>query len=309
MEDSSESRRQIGAGARLRKGALGAAAGCAIATALIFISTSESVAAAPQRIVSTNLCADEYVFRLVDRRHIAALSFEAGDRHPVVSTIADEVGGIAQIRPSAETVLSLHPDLVVMFAGTLPRLRAALDELQVPVLELPYADSLAAIRATTRMLGQALGAPERAQALLARMDAQLAAARRVAAGQSVRTLIYEPNGYATTGPVTEELMAAAGLRDAAPVYALTRLGRIPVEEVIAAAPQLLVFSGQQAVIDARANLVLHHPALAALDGRTYMTWNPLLPLLCAGPWSADAAPLLAALGAKARALAPVGAHP
>src|SRR6185437_13846808 len=237
MEDSSESRRQIGAGARLRKGALGAATGWAVATALIFISTSGSVAATPQRIVSTNLCADEYVFRLVDRRHIAALSFEAGDRHPVVSTIADEVGGIAQIRPSAETVLSLHPDLVVMFAGTLPRLRAALDELHLPVLELPYADSLAAIRATTRMLGQG-------------MDAQLAAARRVAAGQSVRTLIYEPNGYATTGPVTEEVMAAAGLRDAAPVYALTRLGRIPVEEVIAAAPQLLVFSGQQAVTDA-----------------------------------------------------------
>jgi len=63
-------------------------------------------AAAPLRVVSTFLCTDEYVFRLVPRGHIAALSFEAGDRNPVVSTISDRVGGIALIRPSAETVLN-----------------------------------------------------------------------------------------------------------------------------------------------------------------------------------------------------------
>src|SRR5271165_1339945 len=61
--------------------------------------------AAPQRVVSTFLCTDEYVFRLLPRARIAALSFEAGDRRPVVSTIADRVAGIAMIRPSAETVL------------------------------------------------------------------------------------------------------------------------------------------------------------------------------------------------------------
>ena len=271
--------------------------------ALLFFYASGSVAAPPQRVVSTNLCADEYVFRLVDRGHIAALSFEAGDRHPVVSTIADEVGGIAQIRPSAETVLNYRPDLVVMFAGTLPKLRAALDDLHVPVLEVPYDDSLAAIRATTRRLGAALGAPEKADLLLAQMDDRLARARHVAPAKPVRTLIYEPNGYAASGPVTQELMAVAGLADAAPAYALTRSGRIPVEEVIAAAPDLLIYSGHQETADARANLVQHHPALAALDGRTYATWNPLLPLLCAGPWSADAAPVLAALGQKARMLA------
>src|SRR5581483_4294947 len=69
--------------------------------------------AAPQRIVSTFLCTDEYLLRLVPRSRIAALSFEAGDRKPVVSTIADKVGGIPQIRPSTETVLNLSPDLVV----------------------------------------------------------------------------------------------------------------------------------------------------------------------------------------------------
>src|SRR5512137_1121104 len=66
--------------------------------ALVLGTTAASVAA-PSRVVSTFLCTDEYVFRLVPRAHIAALSFEAGDRHPVVSTIVDRVRGIAQIRP------------------------------------------------------------------------------------------------------------------------------------------------------------------------------------------------------------------
>jgi len=306
---SPDGRRQIGAARHLRKRAGVTLACLAACAALIFFCTSASVAAPPQRVVSTNLCADEYVFRLVDRRHIAALSFEAGDRHPVVSTIADKVGGIPQVRPSAETVLSYRPDLVVMFAGTLPRLRAALDDLHVPVLEVPYDDSLGAIRKTTRRLGAALGAPARAEALLTQMGATLARARRLAPRPPVRTLIYEPNGYAAGGPVAQELMGWAGLADAAPGYALTRSGRIPVEEVIAAAPQLLIYSGQEATADARANLVLHHPALAALGGRTYTAWNSLVPLLCAGPWSADAAPVLAALGQKARALAPAPARP
>ncbi len=265
-----------------------------------------AAAAAPQRVVSTNLCADEYVFRLVPRDHIAALSFEAGDRHPVVSTIADKVAGIAQIRPSTETVLALRPDLVVTFAGTFAKLSANLRALGVPVLEVPYDTSLDGVRRTTRRLGAALGARDAAQAMLRQMDATLARARALAARPSVRTLIYEPNGYATTGPVTEELMALAGLSDAAPGYSLTRSGRIPVEAVVAAAPELLIFSGQRQAPQSRADQVLHHPALAALDGRTATAWDPLVPLLCAGPWSAQAAVRFAQMGRKARLLARSG---
>jgi iron complex transport system substrate-binding protein len=210
-------------------------------------------------VVSTFLCTDEYVFRLVPRARIAALSFEAGDRHPVVSTIADKVGGIAQIRPSTETILNLHPDLVVMYENTMPRVHANLVALGVPVLDVPWANSVADIRKTTLVLGEKLGARKEAAALLAQMDAKLAAVRAAAAHPAVRTLLYEPNGYATTGGVTEELMNVAGLVDAAPGLYPTRSGTIPVESVIAAAPELLIFSGQRGDADSHATLVPHWP--------------------------------------------------
>jgi iron complex transport system substrate-binding protein len=252
------------------------------------------------RVVSTNLCGDEYVFRLLPRARLAALSFEAGDRNPVVSTIADKVGGIVLIRPSTEAVLSLHPDLVVMQAGALEKLHANLAALGVPVLALPYDSSIADIRRTTAMLGERLGAAGRAAQLLRAMEATLAQARAEAPRPPVRTLIYEPNGYASSGGLTEALMGAAGLTNAAPGFTATRTGTIPVEAVIAAAPELLILSGERATMDARANLVLHHPALATLT-HTYTAWAPLLPTLCAGPWSAEAALTLADLGQKARA--------
>src|SRR5579871_5174781 len=276
--------------------------GFTIACALLFFCTSATVAA-PQHVVSTFLCTDEYVFRLVPRAHIAALSFEAGDRHPVVSTVADKVSGITQIHPSTETVLDLHPDLVVMYQDTMPRLHANLLALGVPVLDVPWANSVADIRKTTMMLGDKFGARKQAQAMLAEMDAKLAEIHSAAPRPAVRALLYEPNGYAATDPVTQELMRVAGLVDAAPGLRPTRSGTIPVEAVIAAAPELLILSGERGAEDSHAVLVQHHPALASLAGRTYSAWASLLPLSCPGPWSAEGAQTFSDLGRKARALA------
>jgi iron complex transport system substrate-binding protein len=272
--------------------------------ALLCMLSTGDARAAPERIVSTFLCTDEYVFRLVPRAHIAALSFEAGDRHPIVSTIADRVGGIVQIHPTTETVLNLHPDLVVMYENTMPRLHANLAALGVPVLDVRWDNSVADIRKTTLLLGARLGAKAKAAALLDAMDAKLAAARAAAQRPAVRALLYEPSGYASLGGITDEMMTIAGLVNAAPGMHPTRAGTVPVETVIAAQPELLVFSGQSGrPPDSHATLVQHHPAFAALDRRTYSAWASLVPLACPGPWSADAAVTFAGLGAKARVLA------
>ena len=258
---------------------------------------------APLRVVSTFLCTDEYVYRLVPRARIAALSFEALDRRPVVSTIADGARGIRTIRPSTETVLSLKPDLVVMYAGTNPRLHANLKKLGIAILDVPWANTLAQVRSVTTLLGDKLGAPDKARALLADMDQKIAAARAAAPRPVVGTILYEPNGYASMGGITDELMALSGLRNVAPPGMLTRTGTLPVEVVIATAPELLILGGEARVGSSRAYAILHHPALVALKGRTTMEFAILTPLLCPGPWSLDAAKTFGDLGRKARALA------
>lgn len=273
-----------------------------MAGALLFGTRAD--AAAPQRVVSTFLCTDEYVFRMVPRAHIAALSFEAGDRNPVVSTIADKVSGIHQIRPSTETVLDLKPDLVVMYAGTNPRLHENLHAMGVAVLDVPWANSLADIRDVTKLLGAKLNAMPIALQMLRAMDATIARAKAMAAKPAVRALIYEPNGYSTGGStVTEAMMALGGLIDAAPGLKPTRLGTIPVEAVVASAPEVMILAGHPGARRSRADLILHHPAFRALP-HTHVEWASTNALLCPGPWSAEAAVTFAELGRKTRALAP-----
>lgn len=255
---------------------------------------------APKRVVSTFLCTDEYVFRLVPRENIVALSFEAVDRQPVVSTIADAAAGMRVIRPDTETVLALKPDLVVMYAGVNPRLRSNLERLKIPVLEVPWANTLDDVRAVTRMLGARLGAEAKAETLLTEMDAKLAAARARAPSPAVTTILYQPNGYIGSGAYTGEIMTVAGLRDVAPRALTTPAGMLPVEAVIQTAPELLILGGQAAHGDARAYQILRHPALRALDGKTLRRFADLTPLLCPGPWSADAAPTFGRLARDAR---------
>ncbi len=257
--------------------------------------------AAPKRVVSTFLCTDEYVFRLLPRERIAALSYEATDRHPVVSTVADKAKGIPVIHPDTETVLALHPDLVVMYAGVNRRLRDNLKRQGIAVLDVPWADSIADIRKVTTMLGAAFGARDKAAAMLATMDRDLAAARARAPHPPVRTIFYQPNGYAQTSGYAKDIMSVAGLEDVAPAsLASNGTGTLPVETVVKLAPELLVLGGEEKSGSARAYQILHHPAFAALKGRTLARHAVLTELMCPGPWSTGAAGTFADMALAAR---------
>jgi iron complex transport system substrate-binding protein len=273
---------------------------CAIAAAL-WLAPVAAAHAAPQRVVSVSVCTDEYLFRLVPRQRIAALSFLAGDRHPVVSTIVDKVRGIRLIRQTAEEVLALKPDAVMMDQGSQPRVRATLNEAGIPIIDAPWVNDIAGVRKVTRHLATALGVPEAGEKLLAEMDARLAAARASAPQPKVRALIYEPNGYTVTSGIADAIMHEAGLVNAAFGMRITRQSTIPVEAVVAAAPELLILGAEAGQSHSRARQVQLHPALAALKGRTHAVWLSTTPLLCPGPWSALAADDFARAAREARA--------
>ena len=273
---------------------------CAALT-LAFGAPRTLAAGPPRRIVSAFLCTDEYVFRLVPRTRIAALSYLAADTHPVVSTIAGQVAGIPLVRASAEEIMSLRPDLVVTYENTNLHLLAQLRAAGIPLLEIPWAQSLTDVRRITLMLGDRLNAREHASAMLATMDANLAMARSNAVKPPVRTLIYEPNGYLTAGGVSDAVLLAGGLQSIAPSMHVTRAGTLPVEALLAAPPDILILNDSPEAAPARANLLLRHPALSAL--KSMAVHLSLTPLLCPGPWSAAIAPKFAQLGHQARSLA------
>ena len=158
-------------------------------------------------IVSLDYCADQFVLGLADRERILALSPDAGKDF---SYLRDEAAGLPTVRPRAEDVLALEPDLVVRNYGGGPRAAAFFERAGVPVLQIDYAPDIDTVRDRIREAAAVLEVPDRGEALIAEMDVRLARAR--AAAPDADTLYLAPSGVAAgSGTFVDHLIAAAGL--------------------------------------------------------------------------------------------------
>jgi iron complex transport system substrate-binding protein len=255
----------------------------AAAAATLILSTA--ALAAPQRVVSLNLCADQFLVLLLPPERIAALSPLADD--PTLSAVATEARHLPRVRPSAEAVLPLAPDLAV--AGPWGGAGAAetLARRGVPVLRLGLADDFAAITDQLLRLGEALGERARAEAIAAGMAAALASLPPPPA-EKPRALLWQARGFAPgQGTLAAAVLAAAGFANAAP---FSGYGYVPLERLLADPPALLVTAppGGPASLS---TAVTHHPAIAAAGIRRAAI-DPAW-LACGSPYTVRAAAVLA----------------
>lgn len=250
----------------------------AIAAALVsvgFALAATQADAAPRRVVSLNLCADQLLLALADRSQIAALSALARD--PGASAAAEIAQGLPQTRGTAEEALALAPDLVLL--GPLDRLGTgrvlAARGVRVERLALPA--SLAEAQALVRQTAALLGHPERGEALARQLDIP-----PPQEGRAPSALPYERRGYAS-GPqsILGELIGRAGFHHAGPGAGLGDF--VSLETVVARRPEVLIVgSGTTGAADQGAAL-LAHPALARLYPAERRILVPDALTVCPGP--------------------------
>lgn len=161
----------------------------------------------PQRIVSLDYCADQYVLALADRDQIAALSTESQDDFSYLSELAV---GIPQVLPRAELVLALKPDLIIRSFGGGPQANALFDRAGIPVVQLGWTNDFDALTDELKRISEELGAPERGQQLADDFDQRLAAIQ--SSPQVKRALYMTPGGVTSgTGSLIDQMFIAAGL--------------------------------------------------------------------------------------------------
>jgi iron complex transport system substrate-binding protein len=161
------------------------------------------------RIVSLDYCADQFVLGLADRERILALSPDATKDF---SYLRAEAAGLPTVRPRAEDVLALDPDLVVRNYGGGPRAQAFFERAGVPVLQIDFAPDIEAVRDRIRQAAAALDVVGRGEELVVDMDARLARARAAASGADA--LYLAPSGVAAgSGTFVGKLIAEAGLEN------------------------------------------------------------------------------------------------
>jgi len=229
------------------------------AALLLCLGAAAASADAPKRVVSANLCADRLILELVDRDRIVSLSKFATD--PSVSTVADQVRDLPLNHADAEEIAAMHPDLVVFGQYTQKAASDMLRTLGYPVYMLPHPRDLAAMRKTIRDLAARLGVPERGEAMVERIDAGLSAFKP---HRPARAAFYASGGW-TSGKLSmaEDLLSRLGAVNIASEAGIGSSGPLPLEQLIAAGPDLVIVETMgEAEPTALATQLLQHPALS-----------------------------------------------
>jgi len=189
----------------------------------------------PKRIVSLDYCADQYVLKLVDKSRILALSPDAGRDF---SYMREEAKGVRQVRPVAEDVLALKPDLVVRAYGGGANAAAFFRRAGIPVLTVGWADTLAEIKAAIGDAAKGLDAVQRGQDVVADINARLAALQR---HDKAHASLYMTPAGVTSGPgsLVHEILIAAGLDN---FQSKPGWHPIPLERIAIDTPDMVVAS-------------------------------------------------------------------
>ncbi|MCZ6720171.1 MAG: ABC transporter substrate-binding protein [Proteobacteria bacterium] len=265
------------------------------------IATAPALAAEearPERIVSLNLCTDQLLIALAEPGRIAALSHLSRD--PDISYYAEAARAFPSVPPDAHAVMRHEPDLVLAMQHSARNTVALLERLGYRVLDLPVAERLADVGAQIRALARALGEVARGEALIAEMEAALAALDPQPSTNQPTAIVYQANGFTIGAPsLVDDLLAAAGFHNLARDLRLTRQGRLPLEALIYADPDLLIIEEARVGSPSLADQLLRHPVLERARPRSTVRVSADL-WTCGGPFSVEASRRLAAL----RALAP-----
>jgi iron complex transport system substrate-binding protein len=230
-----------------------------LALALAFPAT----AAAPRHIVSLNLCADQYLLALADAQQIGGLTRLSHMKS--MSPVAATAARFPTAGSSAEALLAAQPDLLLIgWSGQAdPALRAG---LRTRTLVLPPANNYPEIVAQVRLVAAAVGHPERGEALVRRMDAELAAIPRAGRGRVAAD--YQRRGYLSgADTLMNDMMSRVGLVNLTTKLRLPVLANLSLEQFVAHRPDFLI-SGGRAPHDL-GGFMLAHPAIKAIP-RLYL---------------------------------------
>ncbi len=237
----------------------------------------------PRRIVSLNLCADQFLLSFVGEERIAALSPNAGD--PAMSHHWERARRLPAISGSAEEVLALEPDLVLAgpFAGA--EAKTFLRSAGVRVVELPVPETLDDVAHEIRAFGALVGEAQRAQNEAERFEVEV---RRIAAAahrERPLGLYVQRRGIVTGhGTLIDDVMRSAGLDNVIESFGFAQLD---LEHLVTLSPDLIVLDGMPSDADQGAAMLLH-PALAERFAEVPRVVLSVPLLVCPGPWTVDA---------------------
>ncbi len=199
-----------------------------------------SDAGTPQRIMSLNPCIDAILVAVADPSQIVSISHYSHD--PAASSLPI---ALARRFPAnyetAEEVIAARPGLVLLGAHVAPATQRAIAGVGVRIESVGVPASIAESREQVMQIARAVGHEARGAALVARIDAALAAAAPPPGARPIPALIRMGGGLVPgEGTLAAELLDRTGFRNMSAYYGLAMWDILPLEPMIARPPAVLL---------------------------------------------------------------------
>jgi iron complex transport system substrate-binding protein len=234
------------------------------------------------RVVSLNPCLDVILVHVAERAQIAALSHYSRDAQS--SSIAAVAATLPFTYESAEEIIALRPDLVLVSGQAGLATRRALARLSIEVATYGLPNTIEESLAQITDVATRVGASARGAALVARIRSALAEAVRGNVRRPIQALVFQAGGLvAGRGTIIDEAMNLTGFENVAERYGVQQWGIAPLELLLADPPELLLSSRPAPGAPSGAERVLGHPALARIAPHMARADFPQPCLNCAGP--------------------------
>jgi iron complex transport system substrate-binding protein len=257
----------------------------------------------PHRIVSLNLCTDELVLRLADRRNISSVTWQARDRDN--SNVADLARDVPINHGLAEQVLPLNPDLVLAGIYTTRATVALLKRAGIRVVDSDVPRSFDDVRQQYREIAALLDEKERGEQIIAEMDGNLAKLERDRPLVAPTAIVLHGDHYTYgRGSIIDVVMARAGLDNMAVRLGIGEFGQVPLEVMAMNPVDVLILSSLRDGPPALATELLRHPVLSRLSDHTRVVVVPNRLWNCSGPALVEAVERLMRVAKEVRGKVP-----
>jgi iron complex transport system substrate-binding protein len=237
---------------------LGIASGCKPSPPLA------SEPAKPARVASLSLATDEILADLVPVERVVGVTSLADD--PEISNVAGHYPAqISRLRDlDVERIIALAPDLVCVAPYNTADALRLLERSGLALYRNEALEGIDAIEAGVRRLGERVGEPERARALVASLQARR---RRLAdrlrdLPHLPRVLYWAAGVTAGRGTTIDDIIRAAGGVNVAAELGLEGSPEILPEQVVAADPEIVLLPLWRA--EERLGSITNHPILHQL---------------------------------------------
>jgi iron complex transport system substrate-binding protein len=195
------------------------------------------IPAPPRRIVSLALSADEILLEIVPPERIAGLTIFVDN--PGMSVAGGSAPkSAARVTGEPESLLALAPDLIIASAYTRPDALSLLEGAGVAVIGTGSHATFDDVLAAVTTLGEAVGEPERARALVSAAQARIDAVVSRPRGRRKRVLLWEGSYTYGRGTLEDEMMRLAGGENVA--ASLHGAAPLTEEAVVALDPEVIV---------------------------------------------------------------------